>query len=519
MNGELSELDLDKFLNGEYDEFKQDSFMDDEGYVISFTIDDKDAEKFYKKYGFIVYRNVFTSDECNNTRNAMWNIVEKSNPGLIGKDPLTWSKYQSTGKYGLSSRGPTFDKNLVQNRQNINLCKCMSNVMNIPIDDVMVSHDRFTIYRATQLTNEQYGVTTDTDTDTNTNDDNNTCIGKNFLTGKANIHLDMNPWWWHEDYTSSIKNILYGCNIIKYNNIDDFVKENNLICSSIGHGKHIQCVINFMNNSLNDGGTLIVPGSHRISKKWCIKYDKNLKKPRPFITFNEKNQFENNMENKLMNISIRISMKEGSLLIWDQTVFHGTQPNSSQTSRMAQFIKGFSRQAVFYPSFPVAVDETLTVDVSVNNASNDVPIIETANANESSKSKKKKKKKKKASASASVSASVEEEPEAPVPVPVSVDPFENWKYDGIGRLKRRSKLLYSELQSNGALDIVTPLGKTMFGLDIDIDIENTDDQGELKEEKKKEIENDSIWCGVNFNTSTNNSSTSSENSGINCSVM
>ena len=78
MNGELSELDLDKFLNGEYDEFKQDSFMDDEGYVISFTIDDKDAEKFYKKYDSLTYASKDLDIHTGSIHNVM-------NPNHVAK--------------------------------------------------------------------------------------------------------------------------------------------------------------------------------------------------------------------------------------------------------------------------------------------------------------------------------------------------------------------------------------------------------------------------------------------------
>ena len=34
-------------------------------------------------------------------------------------------------------------------------------------------------------------------------------------------------------------------------------------------------------------------------------------------------------------------MREGSLLIWNQEVVHGSQPNSSSNWRVAQFIKAF----------------------------------------------------------------------------------------------------------------------------------------------------------------------------------
>lgn len=96
-----------------------------------------------------MFRDVYSPEECERTRNAMWNIVEDSNAGFLHSDPTTWGKYSSAGKYGLSMRGPCFQRDIVKNRQNPNLVAALEAI--IESDDVMVSHDRFTIYRATGL--------------------------------------------------------------------------------------------------------------------------------------------------------------------------------------------------------------------------------------------------------------------------------------------------------------------------------------------------------------------------------
>ena len=54
----------------------------------------------------------------------MWETVEKACPGFSRNDVTTWSLYKSAGKYGLSTRGPCFHRQLVLNRQNnLNLKK------------------------------------------------------------------------------------------------------------------------------------------------------------------------------------------------------------------------------------------------------------------------------------------------------------------------------------------------------------------------------------------------------------
>jgi len=62
-------------------------------------------------------------------------------------------------------------------------------------ENVIVSHDRFTIYRATI-----------------TEEDEEAKKKEEFSTGDRNLHLDLNPWWWQED-SADIKT---GINNIQY---------------------------------------------------------------------------------------------------------------------------------------------------------------------------------------------------------------------------------------------------------------------------------------------------------------
>ena len=43
-------------------------------------------------------------------------------------------------------------------------------------------------------------------------------------------------------------------------------------------------------------------------------------------------------------LKVRVPMREGSFLIWDQRVAHGSAPNASDRPRMAQFVKRFMRR-------------------------------------------------------------------------------------------------------------------------------------------------------------------------------
>ena len=80
------------------------------------------ALEFFRLYGFVVFRNVFTAEECTKTRDAMWNILEESNPGFKHDDQGTWDNLKAKGSYGLSMRGPSFHPILVNNRYGNVLC-------------------------------------------------------------------------------------------------------------------------------------------------------------------------------------------------------------------------------------------------------------------------------------------------------------------------------------------------------------------------------------------------------------
>ena len=44
--------------------------------------------------------------------------------------------------------------------------------------------------------------------------------------------------------------------------------------------------------------------------------------------------------------AIRVAAREGSYVLWDQRVAHGTAPNDSSRARIAQFVKGFRKSGV-----------------------------------------------------------------------------------------------------------------------------------------------------------------------------
>ena len=392
----------------------------DSKYAQSFTIgagEDDEALSFFREHGFAVFAEVFNAEQCEESVDAMWRHAEEAQEGLHRDDPTTWKKYQSSGKYGLACRGPTFDPTLVDNRQNEKLAAALALVLEIPIEDVMVGHDRFTIYRATELSDESY----EAEGEGEVKAEEVGKVGKTFLTGRKNIHLDMNPWWWLE----ASPDILVGADSIQYQDAQDFIKENNFVVKSMG--PHVQCVLNFSDNEEEDGGTIVVPGFHNHLEEWC-QDNATLRKPVPFVTFGDKKEAERSCEEALLQRSCRVPMRPGSVLIWNQTLAHGTQPNASHRNRTAQFLKAFSRQAVFLSDELVEATRSYKGGAKVE--------VETMLSQPKRTGKGKQRS----------------------------GPPVDWVYDGRARLQRRSLALETLLRESGALEKVTPLGISLFGL-------------------------------------------------------
>jgi ectoine hydroxylase-related dioxygenase (phytanoyl-CoA dioxygenase family) len=126
-----------------------------------------------------------------------------------------------------------------------------------------------------------------------------------------------------------------GLENIAYSSEHDFIKENNLVVRSLG--THVQCVMNFSDNLDEDGGTIIVPKFHKHVELWCQR-NSHLRKPLPWLALES--------ETELLRYAQRVPMRRGSVLMWNQTMFHGTSPNSSQNCRTAQYLKGFPKDSV-----------------------------------------------------------------------------------------------------------------------------------------------------------------------------
>ncbi|CAE7577804.1 hypothetical protein AK812_SmicGene37067 [Symbiodinium microadriaticum] len=291
----------------------------DSRFILTFSVDDAHgACKFMAEYGFVIFRDVLSDAECTRTRDEIWSYLEDSVPGFQRAEPTTWGvlSHTDTGRYydayGLPPDPVIISPQILRNRQSRNVIRAFEVVLG---ESILVSHDRWCLYRATQAG----GMPT-----------------------KNNLHLDLHPWRYLQGDTR-IEDLRY-----QQGHEHDFSLE--IPRARADDGPHVQGVLNLIENLEEDGGTQLVPGFHRIFEKW--QRDLGDESDWQFKSGQATNwlhpgdggaSFKFHEQDPIHALSHRIPMRQGSLLLWDQRCVHGSRPNQSSRIRMAQFIRAFRR--------------------------------------------------------------------------------------------------------------------------------------------------------------------------------
>eukprot|EP01133_Synstelium_polycarpum_P013656 gene13656-16081_t len=289
---------------------------DDEGYTQSFGLGDLEGEEgpakqFFERFGFVVVRDVLTPQDCQNTVSEIFDIIEHKSPTFNRKDRSTWDAFPTDDaipQYGSPSRPPIFTRQFLMNRQNENVYRVFSTFLNNK--DLMVNNDRCCFFRPTV--------------------DAPGALGKPAWATKSNLHLDMNPFNWMGDGKACRAEL----DRLRYVKHSEFIVENN----SPSHldGVQLQGVLNLMDNQQLDGGYIVVPGFHH----HFVEFFREKKPDFNSVSWNW------NQKDVLFKLAKRISMRVGSIVIWDQRMPHGSANNTSSNPRMAQFIKIYPRSTV-----------------------------------------------------------------------------------------------------------------------------------------------------------------------------
>ncbi|CAJ1961445.1 unnamed protein product [Cylindrotheca closterium] len=285
---------------------------DDARYSQSFAVDEATSETvqdFFEAFGFVVFRDVISSDECSQTIDSMWSHLEKITPSLERENGATWDLgFSSFGSPKDNSSEVVFEPFMLRLRQHPLVVQCFASILKST--EIICSHDRWLMHRPTKVRNGVF---------------------RSDWATKPNVHLDLNPPEFVDNmYYSEIMHRLDRLDYASRKN-RAFLSENNDVHQLFG--RVVQGILNLddLPCDENGGGTLLIPGSHRCFDKWAKS-----------ISRDKLGCSSYRFGPEMIAVAQRVTMRAGSLVIWDQRLIHGSTTNKSSRMRYGIPIRFFS---------------------------------------------------------------------------------------------------------------------------------------------------------------------------------
>lgn len=138
----------------------------DETHTRDDTDTNKDAKTFFDRYGFVVFKDVLSRARCSATRNEIFSQLEGIEPWIDSGDKVTGTEYKKFNRhdyatydalssitYGLAPEPAVFTPQIVRNRVDANVARCLSCVLRLPdfsASNLLVSQDRWCVFRPTK---------------------------------------------------------------------------------------------------------------------------------------------------------------------------------------------------------------------------------------------------------------------------------------------------------------------------------------------------------------------------------
>ena len=290
---------------------------DNNNYFISFSKEEiNEYVHFFKECGVVVIRDVISSEDCDNTINEIWKVLEKSSSGTVQRNNSSSWEHWPTTRTGMLGKSLAIDSMSWKNRLNPTIYQIFSSIYQDT--DLVVSLDRYNALRPTR------------DID----------FGDKILLDKPSwrsienwFHFDMNPWNWSGLMDFSPRKG-WNSNFLGIDNIMKFIIEGNEIPYSGPHSLKLQGLVALGDTPFQTGGFQCIPGFNReLLKQWAIKN----------IDLSESYRDECYVplpeSDNLLKYAQVIGMRKGSLLIWNSELPHCNKTNHSNLFRYCQYIK------------------------------------------------------------------------------------------------------------------------------------------------------------------------------------
>jgi len=268
----------------------------------------------YIKYGAVGITNVLSAAEANDTVHDLINILHEQgcSDKLTFDDAYTYEyASKAMNRYGVIGKNALFSPTLQHNRYHPNVKKAYSIVYQRPINELLCQYDRAAWMRPVIGPEGESWSHFDTP-----------------FTSPG-LHLDLYPGvYFEEEYHQST---LDWINDIKYGGVSDFTKENN--CKNIKMGRQVQGILNLLDNYESNGGFHFVPGGYELTENWYTTQKKRF----PVKELNDRYFFT--PKDYEFCYPQRLPCPAGTLILFDAALPHGTKPNTTNMSRMIQFLR------------------------------------------------------------------------------------------------------------------------------------------------------------------------------------
>jgi len=271
-----------------------------------------------------VVRGVYEKSQMEDTVNEIWTDLEKSG-AVKEKDVQSWDN-MAIAKTGIFGDSVAHSKMMWENRQSPKLHRIYSNL--IGTEDLLVSLDRVCVMRPTKGVPKYLGGEEKVD-------------HPEWKTVDAWFHWDLNPWFWTGEGLTELEKQDYELEFQTQKKQAEkswqhpqlaayrFITEHNG-SKNTGLVK-VQGLVALVDSRQDDGGFITVPGFTSYLSEWTKKTKKY--SGMHFVGV-KKNQ-------KFVEKAQKITMRAGSVVIWNSCQPHCNFSNNSSNFRFCQYIKMF----------------------------------------------------------------------------------------------------------------------------------------------------------------------------------
>jgi ectoine hydroxylase-related dioxygenase (phytanoyl-CoA dioxygenase family) len=153
-----------------------------------------------------------------------------------------------------------------------------------------------------------------------------------------NIHIDQNPYVSYDEHRAVPVDAGFDS---MFDHDQAWCEEYNTTGNWHDGALKTQALLNLIDNRVEDGGFICIPGFHKYLPEFYRRtrstLGKKYSKPTSWLKFNPG-------QHPIVGKGQRIPVRAGSLLVWNNKMFHGSAPNTSSRMRMTQYLKMFPAQ-------------------------------------------------------------------------------------------------------------------------------------------------------------------------------